>query len=141
MTDKPQVNILKLTIASVAWAPLMHVALVLVAAGLAVEFRSGIPLLALGGVLTGGLLRANYEAAKAHAAHAEKMIEMREVAKLKFEAAIRANRVTGTDTSSVLMATMEAAHMGISQEELKEISDRVGGERGEHMRHDSSDDG
>jgi hypothetical protein len=128
---------MKLTVmalAGMAWASLFHMALVVLAVGFAVEFRSGIPLLALGAGLVVFLFRANYEAARVHVAHQEAHQEAREVAKLAFEAAIRKNRVTGTDPTAVLMATMQAASMGVTQDELKEISDRVGGEHGEHMR-------
>lgn len=123
-----------MALSGMAWAYLFHRALALVAFGLAIEFRSGIPLLVLGGLMIGFLFRANYEAARVHVAQAEAHEEAREVAKLAFEAAIRKNRVTGADPTAVLMATMQAASMGVTQDELKEISDRVGGEHGEHLR-------
>lgn len=123
-----------MALAGMAWASLFHMALVVLAVGVAIEFRSGVPLLVLGAGLVVFLFRANYAAARAHVATQEAHQEAREVAKLAFEAAIRKNRVTGTDPTAVLMATMQAASMGVTQEELKEISDRVGGEHGEHMR-------
>lgn len=123
-----------MALTGMAWATLFHVALIALALGFAVEFGSGVPLLVLGSGLVVFLFRANYEAARAHVAHQEAQLEAREVAKLAFEAAIRKNRVTGGDPTSVLMATMQAASMGVTQDELKEISDRVGGEHGEHLR-------
>lgn len=127
-------KLIVMALSGMAWAYLFHIALVALALGFAIEFRSGLPLVMLGAGLIAFLFRANYEAARAHIAQVEAHEEAREVAKLAFEAAIRANRVTGTDPTGVLMATMHAASMGVTQEELKEISDRVGGEHGEHLR-------
>lgn len=124
------------TVCSMVWAPLFHTALFMVAVGLCIEFRSGVPLLILGVSVLALLFRMNYGAVLAQAEQQAKREEGREVAKLKFEAALRTNRVTGAGPESVLAATMEAVAHGVTQQELTDISDRVGGEHGEHLRRD-----